>query len=145
VQIDSLDQFRYLLDSGLAVEARFAHGGVTAENKDKVPEAYWKSDPNKLVLEFDNGDYPVLVATSVLGTGSDIKSCSLIVNLIGLTSEIEISQNAGRGTRLFPGKTDCVYVDYDVFNIEILHKHSLKRRKIFNSIYGNCEILEAIV
>jgi superfamily II DNA or RNA helicase len=143
VQIDSLDQFQYLLKGGLAVESRFAHSGVTPINRDSVPKEYWKSDPNKLVLEFDAGVFPVLVATSVLGTGSDIKSCSLIVNLIGLSSEIEISQNAGRGTRLFPGKSDCVFIDYDVFNVEILHKHSLKRRKIYDSIYGKCEILEA--
>jgi superfamily II DNA or RNA helicase len=143
VQIDSLDQFVYLLAAGLQVEAKFAHGGVTAINKGTVPEAYWKSDPNNLVNRFDKGEFPVLVGSSAIGTGSDIKSCNVIVNIIGLGSEIEICQNAGRGTRLFPGKIDCLFVDYDVTNVEILHKHSLKRKKIFNSIYGNCTVLEA--
>jgi superfamily II DNA or RNA helicase len=143
VQIDSLDQFGYLLAAGLQVEAKFAHGGVTAINKGTVPEAYWKSDPNNLVNRFDKGEFPVLVGSSAIGTGSDIKSCNVIVNIIGLGSEIEICQNAGRGTRLFPGKIDCLFVDYDVTNVEILHKHSLKRKKIFNSIYGNCTVLEA--
>jgi superfamily II DNA or RNA helicase len=143
VQVDTLDQFKSLLDGGLKVEARFAHGGCTLANKDSVPEAYRKSDPSKLVEQFDQGEFPVLIGTSVIGTGSDICSCDFIVNLVGLGSEIEICQNAGRGTRLFPGKKECFYVDYDVANVECLTKHSAKRRKIFNSIYGNCTRLDA--
>ena len=143
VQIDSLDQFKSLLDGGLQVEAKFAHGGVTALNKDSVPQEHWKSDPNELIERFDKGEFPVLVGSSAIGCGSDVKSCNVIINLVGCSSEIEICQNAGRGTRLFPGKTECLFVDYDVTNVEILHKHSLKRKKIFNSIYGNCTVLEA--
>jgi superfamily II DNA or RNA helicase len=143
VQIDSLDQFKRLLDGGLAVEAKFAHGGVTPLNRDSVPPEHWKSDPNDLVERFDKGEFPVLVGSSAIGTGTNLQSCDFIVNLIGLGSEIEICQNAGRGTRLFPGKTSCYYLDYDVTNIEQLHKHSLKRKKIFNTIYGNCTVLEA--
>jgi superfamily II DNA or RNA helicase len=145
VQVDTLDQFKRLLDGGLKVKAQFAHGGCTSANKGNVPEEYRKSDPNKLVEQFDKGEFPVLVGTSVIGTGSDICSCDFIVNLIGLGSEIEICQNAGRGTRLSPAtnKKECFYIDYDVSNIECLTKHSAKRRKIFNSIYGNCTRLDA--
>jgi superfamily II DNA or RNA helicase len=143
VQVDTLDQFKYLLDGGLQVPAKFAHGGVTPENRDSVPVEYWKSDPNDLVARFDAGEFPVLVGTSTIGMGTDILSCDIIVNLVGLTSEIEISQNAGRGTRLFEGKKECLYVDYDVTNIEKLHKHALVRKRIYNSIYGKCQVLEA--
>jgi superfamily II DNA or RNA helicase len=149
VQVDTLDQFKYLLDGGLSVEARFAHGGVTKDNKATVPEAHWKSDPMDLVEKFDNGEFPVLVGTSAIGTGVDVKRCNVIINLVGLSSEIEITQNIGRGTRLFPGKTECVYIDYDVIenNAEdgrlwVLSRHAAKRREIFNSIYGECKILE---
>ena len=151
VQVDTLDQFKYLLDGGLVVESRFAHGGTTKDNRDTVPEAHWKSDPMDLVEKFDNGEFPVLVGTSAIGTGVDVKSCNVIVNLVGLSSEIEITQNIGRGTRLFPGKTECIYIDYDVIEnkaeedgkLWTLSRHAAKRREIFNSIYGECRVLDA--
>ena len=89
----------------------------------------------ELVASFDRGEYPVLIGTSCIGMGTDIKSVSCIVDLVGLTSEIRLRQGVGRGTRLFEGKTDCVYNDYSVKNIEKLLKHSKTRKKILNGIY----------
>lgn len=143
VLVDGVGQFKRLLKGGLNVSAKFAHGGVTKENKKEVPEEHWKSNPMELVKSFDNGDYPVLVGTSCIGMGTDIKSCDFIVSIVGLTSEIEISQNAGRGTRLFPNKKECIYNDYWVTNIKDLDRHANKRREIFDGIYGTCKILEA--
>jgi superfamily II DNA or RNA helicase len=143
VLVDTVDQFKRLLDGGLAVDSRFAHGPLTSDNKDTVPESQWKLDPMDLVADFDLGKFPVLVATGCVSIGTDIKSADLLVNVVGLTSEIEIRQGIGRGTRLFPGKTDTIYIDYDVFNNEKLHRHAEKRRAIFDSVYGQCKILEA--
>jgi superfamily II DNA or RNA helicase len=143
VLVDTVDQFARLLDGGLAVEARFAHGGVTPKNRDTVPIAYWKSDTRELVKAFDRGEYPVLVGTSCIGVGTDVKSADFVISLVGLTSEIEISQGIGRGTRLFSGKKDCMYHDYWITNIDKLSRHADKRRVIFDSIYGQCKILEA--
>jgi superfamily II DNA or RNA helicase len=143
VLVDTVDQFQYLLDAGLVVPARFAHGGVTAANRNTVPTEHWKSNPKELVKSFDAGEYPVLVGTSCIGIGTDIKSADFIVSIVGLTSEIEISQGIGRGTRLFPGKTSCIYNDYWVTGIDCLERHAEKRREIFNSIYGTCKVLNA--
>ncbi|HVT63166.1 MAG TPA: hypothetical protein VHD33_06760, partial [Legionellaceae bacterium] len=52
-------------------------------------------------------------------------------------SYVEISQNVGRGTRLFPGKEDFIYIDIGVKNVEILEKHARARMEIFKSIYPN--------
>ena len=143
VLVDGIGQYQRLLDGGLKVPSMFAHGGVTPKNRKEVPKDHWKSDPMQLVKDFDAGKFPVLVGTSCIGMGTDTKSADLVINIVGMTSEIEVSQGVGRGTRLFPGKKDCIYVDYDVYNIERIHRHAEKRIEIFNSIYGNCKILEA--
>jgi len=143
VFIDGVGQFKRLLDGGLNVPAKFAHAGVTKLNRDEVPEEHWKSDPMEFVKEFDDGKFPVLVATSCVSIGTDIRSTDFIINIVGLTSAIEITQGAGRGTRLFPGKMDCHYHDYWITNIEKLDKHAAKRRGIFTTIFGECRIMEA--
>jgi DNA or RNA helicases of superfamily II len=143
VLVDTVDQFQRLLDGGLAVPSLFAHGPLNASNKTTVPSSQWKLEPMDLVRDFDAGKFPVLVGTGCISIGTDIKSADLIVNIVGLTSEIEIRQGIGRETRLFPGKTDAIYIDYDVFDKEVLHRHAEKRRDIFDSVYGQCKILEA--
>ena len=143
VLVDGIGQFKRLLDGGLQVKAGFAHGGVTKDNKSEVPPEFWKSAPMALVEAFDKNEFPVLVGTSCIGMGTDVKSADFIVSICGLTSEIEVSQGAGRGTRLFPGKTDCQYHDYWVTNIDAMDRHAKKRKDIFESIYGQCKVLEA--
>jgi superfamily II DNA or RNA helicase len=140
VLVDTVDQFKRLLDGGLRVSSAFAHGPL-GENRSTVPEDQWKLRPMDLVKGFDNGEFPVLVATSCVSIGTDIKSADLLVNIVGLTSEIEIRQGIGRGTRLFPGKTDTVYIDYNVIDNETMARHAEKRRAIFDSVYGKCKVL----
>jgi DNA or RNA helicases of superfamily II len=136
VLIDEIGQFKQLLQAGMNQDVRFAHGGVTAANKKDVPKADWKSDPMKFVSEFDSGHFPVLVGTSCIGMGTDIKSVDFIVDLMGLASETRVRQSVGRGTRLFPGKVDCIYNDYCVENIDTLRNQARKRAKIFDEIYS---------
>jgi superfamily II DNA or RNA helicase len=137
VLIDQLEQYNLLLKSGkLKLPHRFAHGGMDKETRANYPEAVHKSDPQALVKAFDLGEYPVLIGTSCIGVGTDIRSASFIVDVVGLTSEIRVRQNVGRGTRLFDGKTDCLYCDYDVWNVEKMHDHAAERAKIFEDIYG---------
>jgi superfamily II DNA or RNA helicase len=142
VLIDGVGQFEYLLKNGLAVPAKFAHGKLNELNIDEVPKEYQKSDPSALVEGFDRGDFPVLVGTSCIGMGTDIKSTNLVISLTGCGSEVEVTQNVGRGTRLFPGKTDCVYCDYSISNVDKLMKQAEKRRRIFNGIYGQCKVID---
>jgi superfamily II DNA or RNA helicase len=134
VLVDTVDQYQMLLNGGLAVDSRFAHGPLS-DNKDTVPQSQWKA--------FDKNEFPVLVGTGCISMGTDVKSADFLVNIVGLTSEIEVSQGVGRGTRLFPGKVDCQYHDYWVTNIDAMDRHAKKRKKIFESIYGQCKVLEA--
>ncbi len=137
VLVDQLEQYNLLLKAGkLKHPHRFAHGGMDKETRGNFPEAVWKSDPMELVKAFDRGEYPVLVGTSCISVGTDIRSASFIVDLVGLTSEIRLRQSIGRGTRLFPGKKDTIYCDYDAWNVEKMHDHAVERAKIMNAVHG---------
>lgn len=141
VLVDELEQFTKLLPY-LRVEARFAHGGVNKGNKDSLPEQYHKSNPSQLVDQFNRHEFPVLVGTSCISTGTDIKAVQAMVYLRGGKSEVEAKQGVGRCTRLCDGKTDCVVFDFDIRNIDILHRHTEYRRGYYNEIYPNLFELE---
>lgn len=134
VLIDELEQFSRILPH-LRYEARFAHGGVTKENAKFVPEAYHDSDPKALVQSFNRGEFPVLFGTSCITTGTDIQAVQTIVNLRGGKSEVEVKQCIGRGTRRVPGKENCVFIDFGIKNVEMLEKHAIERKKIYESVY----------
>jgi superfamily II DNA or RNA helicase len=134
ILVEELEQLSMLLPF-LRYETRFAHSGVTAANKDMVPVEHHKSDPKKLVKEFNEGKFPILVGTSCIGVGTDFTAVRTIINLRGGKSEVEISQGVGRGTRLSAGKEDFLYIDLAVRNVEMLEKHAKKRIKILNKIY----------
>lgn len=138
ILIEEFEQFTKLLPY-LRGDVRFAHGGVSAENKDKIPEAYWESDPSKLVDQFNDGQFPILIGTSCISTGTDIKAVKTCVYLQGGKSEIQIKQAVGRVTRLAAGKTDCIFVDFDVENVEAMDRHAGARREIYDDIYGPVE------
>jgi superfamily II DNA or RNA helicase len=134
ILIDELEQLSYLLPH-LRYETRFAHGGVTKENKEKIPPEFHDSDPKALVAAFNRGEFPILVGTSCIVMGTDITRVGSILYLRGGKSEIEVRQAVGRGTRLFPGKANCTFIDFGIANVEVLKKHALARRKIYQDIY----------
>ena len=136
VLIDEVGQFASLVRAGMDLPVLFAHGGLNKENREDVPEAHWKSDPMDFVARFDRGEVPVLVGSSCIGMGTDVRSADFIVDLVGLASEVRVRQSVGRGTRLYPGKTGCIVNDYCVENIDVLRNQARKRAAIFDDIYG---------
>lgn len=133
VLVEELEQFAHLLPM-LRHEVGFAHSGA---GTDVLPIEYQKSDPDKLVERFNDGNLPILVGTSCIATGTDLKSNQATIYLRGGRSEIEVLQGAvGRSTRLHPpvGKTSCQIVDFDIRNVEALHRHAKARREIYKQI-----------
>ena len=136
VLIDEVGQFPRLLRA-CKIPLKLAHGGVTdPKRKKELLKEYHKSDPMALVKAFDAGEFPVLVGTSCIGMGTDVKSVTTIVDMVHDSSETRVRQSVGRGTRLFPEKNRCMYFDYVVKNVPPLQKQGMKRNKIFNDIYG---------
>ena len=134
ILIDEMEQFSKLLPY-LKHKVAFAHGGLTKKNSSSVPEEYHKSDPNALVEAFNNGEYDILVGTSCVSTGTDIRACKAIIYLQGGKSEIQVKQAVGRGTRRTETKSDCFFIDFDVKNIPVVHRHALVRKEIYRDIY----------
>jgi superfamily II DNA or RNA helicase len=139
ILVKELEQFQWLLPH-IRHEVKFAHGGVTESNKKYVPEAYWESDPTALVEAFNRKEFPILVGTSCITTGTDIQTVGAIIYLQGGKSEIQVKQSVGRGTRKPEGKEDCFFIDFDVVNADVLHRHAQERAKIYESIYPDFEV-----
>jgi superfamily II DNA or RNA helicase len=133
VMVDEFDQFPLLLKH-LKAPYRVAHGGCTKDNRESLPEEHRKSDPEDLVRRFDAGEFPVLVGTSCIGIGTNIRSVSAICDLVGGSASSRLRQVVGRGTRLFPGKEDCVFMEPVISNVPVLAKQAVKRQKIFRTI-----------
>jgi superfamily II DNA or RNA helicase len=150
ILIDEVEQFTRLLPH-LPDGAKMAHGGLTADNRGKVPLPYHKSDPKALVKSFNDGEFKVLVGTSCISTGTDILPVEAIFYLVGGKSTISCSQSVGRGTRKIGSKTECHFIDFTPLvyspsnNVDdngsqrawsVLRRHAQARAIIYDSIYG---------
>ncbi len=135
ILVEEIEQFMHLLPF-LRHRVAFAHGGVSKDNRDKLAPEFHDSDPNALVQEFNDGKLPILVGTSCVSTGTDIRSVGHIIYIQGGKSEVQLKQAIGRGTRLVEGKTDCYFTDFDVTNVENTHRHALERANICDDVYG---------
>jgi len=141
ILVEEVEQIKHLMPY-LNHATKFAHGGLTAENRKNVPVIYHKSDPKELIAEFNAGKLPILVGTSCIAIGTDIQAVRCMIYLRGGKSEVEVKQSVGRVTRLFEGKTECNVFDFNVTNIPKLKKHALARVDIYNDIYGPVESVQ---
>lgn len=142
ILIREVAQFGFLLPL-LKHEVGFAHGGSTdAKAKDSIPEEYQKSDPKELVRRFNAGDLPILVGTSCITTGTDIRPVKCVIFFRGGKSEIDVKQSIGRGTRRPPGKEDFFFVDFDVPDNDVVTRHAQVRRNIYREVYPDVEDID---
>lgn len=141
ILIEEIEQFSYLIPY-LKHKYNYAHGGLNKNNASSVPKEFSKSDPNKLVKELNEGRLPILIGTSCVAVGTDFTSLGAIIYLRGGKSPIEIKQSVGRGTRLYPGKTEFFFLDFNVQNVAPLHNHAEKRSEIYNEIYGPVNFID---
>ena len=151
ILVEELEQFMYLLphfDPKLRV--RFAHGPISKVNRGIIPEEYAKDKPEDLVDEFNKGNIDILVGTSCISMGTDLRVCEAGIYLMGKTSEIKVRQSLGRLTRggeksnvINPmtgiKKKDCIYIDFCVKNVTVLENHAKKRMAIYNEAYPEVE------
>lgn len=139
ILVDELEQYARLQPL-LRHASKFAHGGVTKENRRKLPEPFWKSDPVAFVGEFNRSEFPILVGTSCISTGTNVRANEATLNLQGGKSEIAVMQGpCGRSTRLhtFPDgrkKTSCAVIDFDVANVPDMHRHARDREAIYERV-----------
>lgn len=83
--------------------------GVVAEMVSaKTP----KAERAQLIADFRAGRIKCLVNVAVLTTGFDVPAVDFIALLRATKSPVLYVQIAGRGMRLAPGKTDCLWADF---------------------------------
>lgn len=133
----------------LKFEPGFAYGTLDAKNKKLLPEKYHKSDVKSLVKSLNAGDLPILVGTSCISIGTDIRTPKTVINLQGGISEPVIRQAVGRGTRRIAGvKESFNYLDYlvrvgnDPDITAITERHAHERIRIYKDVYDNVRILK---
>jgi superfamily II DNA or RNA helicase len=114
ILIDEVRQFKFMLPY-FRHEVGFAHGPLNSENKGDVDERFQKSDVDELVNKFNSGQLPILVGTSCITTGTDLRPTGTILYLMSGASQVKFMQAVGRGTRLVPGKTSFNFIFFRVF------------------------------
>jgi superfamily II DNA or RNA helicase len=113
ILVDEVIQFKYLLPH-LRHEVGFAHGPLTKDSKDEIDPRFHKSDVDELVERFNAGKLPILVGTSCITTGTDLRPTGTIIYLMSGASEIKFWQAVGRGTRRVDGKDGFNFILFKV-------------------------------
>jgi superfamily II DNA or RNA helicase len=131
ILIDQVDQIPYL-ESRLLHSRDYAFSGPVPKGLSKT---FKKTDPNELVDKFNNGKLKILVGTSCIGLGTNIKPVTTMFLILGGKSEVKFVQAVGRGTRKVNGKESCNIFDFSITNIEEIKRHSDLRESIYNNLY----------
>lgn len=86
--------------------AAFRRAGIAAESI-----AGEDDDRADRLASFERGDVQVLTNCQLLTEGVDIPSIDCVIMAAPTQSQIRYMQAIGRGSRLSPGKTDCLVLD----------------------------------
>ena len=140
ILVDEIEQF-YHLQPLLQHECGFAYGTLTSENERWVQPRYRCKDNSKLINDFNEGKFPILIGTSAVSMGTNIKIPKTGLYIRGGKSPIDVPQSVGRMTRLAPGKDSFTWFDFDVANVPTLHRHSQDRIRLYQDIYDDLEVI----
>jgi len=122
-----------MLKSLIGVDSNFIKGETSKNNLIK----------NERVLnEFKNKNFPVLIATSVLGEGTDIVQADSIINASGGKAKASVIQAVGRILRFSNSKDFALVVDFIDYKCRSLYSHSLERRKYYEEFKTEIKIME---
>lgn len=137
ILIDEVRQFKFLYPH-LRHECGFAHGPLNSENKGDVDPRFQKVDVDELVQKFNDGQLPILIGTSCITTGTDLRPTGTIIYLMSGASEIKFFQAVGRGTRKVPGKDafNFIFVKVDIPDVDnysnVFYRH-------WKEVFGYCK------
>ena len=88
---------------------------------------------NQTIQDFNDEKIKILIGSSVLGEGVDIRSSSHLFMCQGGKSEVVIVQAIGRCVRLFPGKPFATVHDFEFEGTKFMSKHSKRREEIIKA------------
>ncbi|ORX50573.1 P-loop containing nucleoside triphosphate hydrolase protein [Hesseltinella vesiculosa] len=88
---------------------QFRQRGIHAEYITSETNARTRQD---LLRQFRDRQFPVMVNCGILTEGTDIPAIDCLLMARPTRSSILFQQMMGRGMRLFPGKNDCLVIDF---------------------------------
>jgi superfamily II DNA or RNA helicase len=86
---------------------------------------------NSTIKAFNDKRVRILIGSSVIGEGIDVRSTDHLIMCQGGKSEIVIVQAAGRAVRLFEGKRVARIHDFNFLRTKYMQKHLLLRKDIY--------------
>lgn len=138
--IDEFKQFM-ALKNFITVPFEFVHGGASDREdasgtklKDFLPEEFWNSDIEGAVKRFNEGKTKLLIGTSAISTGVDLKPVGCLIYLQGGLSEIKVKQAIGRGTRKVENLNDFWVIDFKVIGSSSMERHANERIGIYETM-----------
>lgn len=90
-----------------------------------------RDDVKQALADFNAKRVKVLVGSSIIGEGIDVRSTDHLIMAQGGKSEIAITQALGRAARLFPGKEVAWIHDFRFLGTKYLEKHLEQRLEIY--------------
>lgn len=101
----------------------------------------------QLLKSFSERKFPILIATSVLGEGTDVPSADTIINASGMKAKSETIQKAGRILRLLLNDPDhkkpyALFFDFNDLNGGWVSEHSRERMSHFKEYDTKIEVVE---
>lgn len=125
---------------------RFTQAGITSEHCDADTSDIEREE---IIARLKSGETKIVCNVGILGTGLDIPCVGAIIMARPTKSRNLFIQQAGRGTRTFDGKKDCILLDHagnikrhgfptdetDV-NLEAqVSEHNIKKSKICSQCF----------
>lgn len=140
ILIEEFDQF-LALKNYITIPFEFAHGGASNREykdgtklRDKLPKEYHESDVEGIVKRFNDGKTKLIIGTSAISMGIDLRPTGSLIYLQGGKSEVGVKQAIGRGTRVTADKKDLLVVDFKVTGSSVLERHADARIDIYKTM-----------
>ncbi len=92
-----------------------------------------KEDISSTISDFNDKKFNVLIGSSVIGEGIDVRSTDHLIMAQGGKSEIVIVQAVGRCVRLFEGKKEAFIHDFNFIGTKYMKKHLLQRLNVYEN------------
>lgn len=109
---------------------------------------------DKIIEQYKNNEFQYLIATDAFRAGVDIPNCRVVVQASGGTSEVELLQEAFRGSRTLKEsdreilnvtpKTHCILIDFMDQHDEQLENMSIKRKEIYASQGWKIKVVDKV-
>lgn len=86
---------------------------------------------NNTISDFNDKKFNILIGSSVVGEGIDVRSTDHLLMCQGGKSEVVIVQAVGRVVRLYENKHSAIVHDFNFLNTKYMRKHYEQRLNIY--------------